>query len=193
MRYAYSPEQLAWRSDLGRIIRGYRFYPRWGSVRIPIPICPQCGEVLPFNYKSVIDVLVPKGYSVQVVDNFGSVQTKLSGVTGLQKLSFKPLATSLRIGGAADAGAVWILFLKSDGSVKGWSKLSATSGGFPGLLEAGDRFGSGVGAAGDIDGDGVPDLAVGAPFAGPGNQGAIWTVLLKRDGTVKAAHQIDIR
>jgi hypothetical protein len=131
------------------------------------------------------------GGALDELDRFGS------GLAGLGDLDGDGVG-ELAVGadgdddGAADAGAVWILFLKSDGSVKGWSKLSATSGGFPGLLEAGDRFGSGVGAAGDIDGDGVPDLAVGAPFAGPGNQGAIWTVLLKRDGTVKAAHQIDI-
>jgi len=94
--------------------------------------------------------------------------------------------------GATDAGAVWIVFLNPNGTVKANAKLSATSGGFPGTLQGGDHFGVGVGAAGDIDGDGVPDLAVGAPFAGAGDQGAFWTVLLNGDGTARAAQQIDM-
>jgi hypothetical protein len=94
--------------------------------------------------------------------------------------------------GAADSGAVWIVFLQPNGSVKANVKLSATAGGFGGLLQTGDSFGTGVGAPGDIDGDGVPDLVVGAPFAGAGDSGAFWTVLLNRDGTAKAAHQIDM-
>jgi hypothetical protein len=90
--------------------------------------------------------------------------------------------------GGAGAGAVWILFLQSDGSVKAWQKLSATSGGFPGPLAAGDRLGAGVGAAGDIDGDGVPDLLAGAPVAG--GAGAFWTLLLDAEGTVRSGQMI---
>ncbi len=96
-----SVEQAVWRAFLGERIRRYRLIPRWGVQRFPIPVCPQCADELPFNFQSVINVVVPQGYSVQVVDNFGSVQTKLAGVTGLQTLRFKPLATALRVGGAA--------------------------------------------------------------------------------------------
>ena len=94
--------------------------------------------------------------------------------------------------GSADAGAVWILLLQPNGTVKANVKLSATAGGFGGPLHPGDNFGTGLGAAGDIDGDGVPDLVVGAPFGGPGDQGLVWTVLLDANGTAKADHAIDL-
>jgi hypothetical protein len=42
-------------------------------------------------------------------------------------------------------------------------KISRETGSFDGNLLAGDAFGSGVEALGDLDGDGPPDVAVGAP------------------------------
>ena len=61
-----------------------------------------------------------------------------------------------------DAGAVWILFLNNDGGVKSHEKITEGQGGFTGILDAGDHF-SVVAALGDLNADGVNDLAVGAP------------------------------
>ncbi|MCZ6810709.1 MAG: hypothetical protein O7D97_01780, partial [Planctomycetota bacterium] len=51
-------------------------------------------------------------------------------------------------------------------SQPGWvlsnQKISDTEGGFTGTLEFLDLFGSSVASLGDLDGDGVGDLAVGA-------------------------------
>jgi len=62
------------------------------------------------------------------------------------------------------------------------AKLSATSGGMPIPLASADQFGRSVALLGDVDGDGVGDLAVGAhgddDGSAPGTEddiGAVWT------------------
>ena len=89
----------------------------------------------------------------------------------------------------ANRGAVWILFLNPSGTVKAEQKISATEGGFTGLLEKFDNFGYSVAQAGDINGDGVIDLAVGA-WADSDAMGAVWIVFLKLDGTVQGQQKI---
>jgi len=60
-------------------------------------------------------------------------------------------------------------------------KISDTQGGFTGVLSNGDRFGSAVCSLGDLDGDGVEDLAVGAPGddGGGSDRGAVWILFLR--------------
>ena len=87
-------------------------------------------------------------------------------------------------------GAVWILLLNSDGTVKSHHKISDTEGGFTGILDDDDRFGDAVASLGDFDGDGVGDLAVGAVDEGGGARGAVWILLLNRDGAVKYHQKI---
>ncbi len=90
------------------------------------------------------------------------------------------------------SGAVWVLFLNPDGSVKDQRKIGQSAGGFGGVLHAQDRFGGGVAGLGDVDGDGIPDLAVGAEqdndFAV--NAGAVWILFMNRDGTVRTQQKI---
>jgi len=143
------------------------------------------------SYSKINQSMGGFGGALDYLDGFGSGLANLGDVDGDGVVDVAVGAEGDDDGGE-DTGAVWILFLAPDGTVKSWQKLSATSGGFSGTLQAGDHFGDGVGATGDIDGDGVPDLAVGAPLGGPGDQGAIWTVLLNADGTCKDAHEIDM-
>ncbi|MCH8315735.1 MAG: FG-GAP repeat protein, partial [Planctomycetes bacterium] len=70
--------------------------------------------------------------------------------------------------GGLDRGAVWVLFMNTDGTVKSHQKISATQGGFTGTLDDGDKFGHSAASLGDLDGDGVGDLAVGATSDGDG-------------------------
>ncbi|MBW2232279.1 MAG: FG-GAP repeat protein, partial [Deltaproteobacteria bacterium] len=94
--------------------------------------------------------------------------------------------------GGTDRGAVWILFLEADGTVKSHQKISDTQGGFTGALRDADLFGIGSGFLGDLDGDGVGDLAVGATLDDDGgpNRGAVWILFLEADGTVKSHQKI---
>ena len=93
--------------------------------------------------------------------------------------------------GSFDRGAIWILFLNADGTVAAEQKISETTGGFGGDLDASDFFGTSVAALGDLDGDGVRDLAVGAHDDDGGtDQGAVWILFLNADGTVAAEQKI---
>ncbi len=60
-------------------------------------------------------------------------------------------------------------------------KISDTQGGFTGNLDNDDLFGNAVASLGDLDGDGVGDLAVGADADddGGGNRGAVWILFLR--------------
>ncbi|MEM8748395.1 MAG: integrin alpha, partial [Actinomycetota bacterium] len=93
--------------------------------------------------------------------------------------------------GGTDRGAVYVLFLNPNGTVKAEQKISSTQGGLTGPLVDSERFGLGLGALGDVDGDGVPDIAVGsrADDGGP-DRGAIYVLFLNRDGTVRAEQKI---
>jgi hypothetical protein len=94
--------------------------------------------------------------------------------------------------GGLDRGAAYVLFLRSDGKVIRHQKISALAGGFTGELSDGDQFGRDMNGIGDLDGDGVPDLAVGANYDDDGgsNKGAVWILFLNRDGTVRQHQKI---
>ena len=64
--------------------------------------------------------------------------------------------------GGSNRGAVWVLLLRRDGTVRSHQKISDTEGGFDGVLDDRDWFGWSVAALGDLDQDGIVDMAVGA-------------------------------
>jgi len=64
--------------------------------------------------------------------------------------------------GGLDQGAVWILFLNANGTVSSETKISEIAGGFGGVLDPQDNFGTSLARLGDLDGDGITELAVGA-------------------------------
>ena len=76
--------------------------------------------------------------------------------------------TDIAVGAHGDSenglsrGAVYILFLNSDGTVKDSQKISSTEGNFKEILDPYDAFGRAISNIGDFDGDGVSDIAVGA-------------------------------
>jgi hypothetical protein len=87
-------------------------------------------------------------------------------------------------------GAIYILFMNSNGSVKDNIKIGDGMNGFtPDGLNGSDRFGSAIANLGDLDGDGVVDLAVGAEWdektSGTNKEGAVYILFLNSNGSVK--------
>jgi hypothetical protein len=86
--------------------------------------------------------------------------------------------------GGTYCGAVWMLYLHADGSVRTHQRISATEGGLEGNIDPFDHFGFSITRLGDLDGDGVTDLVVGAPWDDDGywERGAVW-ILFSADCT----------
>ena len=96
-------------------------------------------------------------------------------------------------GAFSECGAVHVLFLNADGTVKSNSKIADGVGGLPGsTLADDDEFGGSCVSLGDLDGDGVPELAVGATVDDTGGpaRGALHVLFLNADGTVKSNSKI---
>ncbi len=124
-------------------------------------------------------------------DQFGSAIASLGDLNG-DGISDLAVGAPEDSDGGTGKGAVWILFMNNDGSVASQQKISAERGGFEGNLDSNDHLGSALAGLGDLDGDGVNDLAVGANGDDDGgtDRGAVWILFLNPDGTVAAEQKI---
>ena len=124
-------------------------------------------------------------------DFFGSSLTKIADLNGD---TIPDLVVGARgdDDGATDQGGLWILYLDTNGTVKNHSKISGLKGNFTGTLDADDQFGYSVESLGDLDNDGVGDIAVGSinNDDGGSNRGAVWILFLNSNGTVKSHQKI---
>src|SRR6185503_4095971 len=87
-------------------------------------------------------------------DNFGSAVTGLGDLDG-DGTRDNAVAALSDDDGALNAGAVYVIFLTSAGAVDAIQKISATVGGFIGVLDSGDMFGNSLVSVGDLDNDNV--------------------------------------
>lgn len=91
---------------------------------------------------------------------------------------------------ATNAGAVWILFMNQDGSVVDHYKIGENDSVMSENLLYYDEFGNDLDGIGDLDGDGIEDIAVCAYGSNNTKQGKVWILFLNRNGSVKHAQQI---
>lgn len=91
-------------------------------------------------------------------------------------------------GSGAIIGTVWILFMNTDGTVKNEKVIDNSA--MNGTLSMGAFFGGGIaGNLGDLDGDGVEDIVIGAAGQNDHN-GSVFITFLRTDGTVKGYYEI---
>lgn len=88
-------------------------------------------------------------------------------------------------------GAIFFLYLNADGSVKTYKQVSSLKG-MELRLNPEDAFGHSMLAIGDLDGDGISELAVGADgFPNGDFRGAVFILWPNRDGSIKRMKRID--
>ncbi|OVE82738.1 hypothetical protein BVY03_00215, partial [bacterium K02(2017)] len=80
--------------------------------------------------------------------------------------------------GGSNRGAVYVLFMNTTGTVSYHQKISDTEGSFTAVLENLDAFGEALANVGDIDGDGISELVVGATSDDDGGSatGAVYII-----------------
>ncbi|MEM7309158.1 MAG: FG-GAP-like repeat-containing protein [Planctomycetota bacterium] len=126
-----------------------------------------------------------------VSSEFGASLTRLGDLNndGIEELAVGDPADDI---GGADRGAVYVYELVPGVIQPQLAVLASGSGGFLGALSDDDEFGTALAAPGDVDGDGVGDLAVGTPGDDDGgtNEGAVWLLFLNADGSVRDEQKI---
>ena len=124
-------------------------------------------------------------------DNFGISVASIGDLDG-------DGVTDLAVGayqddnGGSDRGAVHIMFMNTDGTVDSTVEINSSTANGPTLLNY-DNFGISVASIGDLDGDGVTDLAVGAygDDNGGSDRGAVHIMFMNTDGTVDSTVEIN--
>lgn len=132
---------------------------------------------------------------IDIVDEFGTSVAFLGDLDGTG-----PSAGAIAVGapgdddGAGGAGAVYILFLSSSGTVLSQQKISRTQGGLTITLDSLDEFGGSICSLGDMDGParGATAIAVGSVGDDDGgtNRGAVHLLFLNSNGTVFSHRKI---
>ena len=94
--------------------------------------------------------------------------------------------------GGSDTGAIHIMFMNSNGTISHTIEIDNTAANSP-VLSNGDYFGSSIANIGDLNGDGVTDIAVGSSLDdGSGNNiGAIHIMFMNSNGTISHTIEID--
>lgn len=146
------------------------------------------------NAASTIEISegINGGPSLGQFAQFGSSAAAIGDLNGDGVMDLAVGARYDEISEGIAPGSVYVQFMNANGTVKSALKISSNLNGGP-ALSTGDYFGSSIAAIGDIDGDGTPDVAVGAEgFYTGTSTGAIYILRLNSNGTVKSHSQITV-
>lgn len=156
--------------------------------RVYINHLNSAGSILSSTF---IDDSTPNGPVLANGDAFGSAIDSLGdldrdGVTDI-------LASALTDDtGGNNRGAAYILFMNIDGTVKSTTKIAHGTTNGP-ILSDNDQYGAGVANIGDLDNDGIIDIAVSAfldDSAGT-NNGALYIHFMNTNGSIKNTVKIN--
>ena len=122
--------------------------------------------------------------SLEDGDLFGSSIAQIGDIDGNGIMDIAVGAPGHHSGGIA-SGDVYILLLGDAGMVLETMEINADTPNGP-FLEISNRFGASISPVGDIDGNGTPDIAVGAPgYYDRGiTSGDVYIILLDENATV---------
>lgn len=135
-------------------------------------------------------VLVSSGLSLNNGDYFGC---SVTGIGDFDNDGVKDIAVGAKGNDAnySSDGAVYLLYLNNDGTLKSSFKISSLTAGFTDMdLYANDNFGSSLAFLGDYNGDTYKEITVGANGRDD-FKGSVWLLSLKADGTIQAKHNIN--
>lgn len=121
-------------------------------------------------------------------EGFGDALTTIGDIDGDGLTELVVGAPFSEVGGQEDVGAVYLCFFNPDGSLREYRYITNGSNGLPpGLIPAESWFGSDLAPVGDLDGNGVTDLAVSAPHDNIGGiltGGAFYLLFLDNTGAI---------
>ncbi|MDX9970285.1 MAG: S-layer homology domain-containing protein [Candidatus Gracilibacteria bacterium] len=143
--------------------------------------------------KSTVEIngLTPNGPTLVNSDTYGLSVARLGDLDGDGVTEILAGATGDDTGGTG-RGAVYIHFMNSNGTIKSTVKLTSLTPNGATLSNLGG-YGRSVSSLGDLDGDGVLDIAVGADsedFGGT-DRGAVFIHFLNTNGSIKSTSRID--
>ncbi|MBM3985387.1 MAG: hypothetical protein FJ296_06830 [Planctomycetes bacterium] len=131
------------------------------------------------------------GGQVLASDNFG---VALASVPDVDGDGDGELAIGAHTTGSQDEGAAWLAFLQPGPGLSSALRIAPGESGFTGPIEDMAWFGRAL-AAGDLDGNAMPELVVGAPRTDNGGgtsvgEGAAWILHLDATGQVVAEERV---
>ena len=137
---------------------------------------------------NVADLDGSNGFAIPGVDVYDLSGNAVSGTGDLNDDGYDDIIVGAKYGdaGGGASGEAYVIFGKSSFSdIVDPARLNGSSGFRLDGADGGDQAGFSVSEAGDVNGDGIADLLVGAPYADPDNRssaGEVYVVFGKKSG-----------